>query len=193
MGTDRSDRWRARLTIGLLAVLPAVTAIVLVIAGVLQRGGEDGSAAGDPLSMVEAYEITDRSHVDGPVDYPQQPPVGGAHAAVWQNCGSYAQPVPDEQAVHSLEHGATWITYRPELPADQVAALRQLTVGQPYVLVSPYPGLDAPVVASAWGARLPLERVDESLLGAFVEAYAQGPQTPEPGAPCSSGTGVPDA
>ena len=193
MGTDQSDRWRARLTIGLIAVLPAVTAIVLVTAGVLQRGGEDGSGAGDPLSMVETIEVTDRSHVDGPVEYPQQPPVGGAHAAVWQNCGSYAQPVPDEQAVHSLEHGAIWIAYRPDLPADQVAVLQELTLGQPYVLVSPYPSLDTAVVASAWGARLPLERVDESLLGAFIEAYAQGPETPEPGAPCSSGTGVPDA
>ena len=34
----------------------------------------------------------------------------GEHNPVWQNCGFYNKPVRDESAVHSLEHGAVWIT-----------------------------------------------------------------------------------
>jgi hypothetical protein len=47
-------------------------------------------------------------HTAGEVDYAQNPPVGGAHNPVWQNCGFYDKPIRDESAVHSLEHGAVW-------------------------------------------------------------------------------------
>lgn len=81
--------------------------------------------------------------------YRQIPPVGGDHAFIWQNCGFYPEAVRDETAVHSMEHGAMWITYRPGLPAEQVDKLRELVNDKTYVLVSPYPDLPAPVVASA--------------------------------------------
>jgi len=39
------------------------------------------------------------------------PPMGGTHNQVWQNCGVYETPLRSDLAVHSLEHGAVWITY----------------------------------------------------------------------------------
>src|SRR5438093_3047791 len=57
------------------------------------------------------------NHARGPVAYSVTPPIGGDHSARWMNCGVYSQPVPSERAVHNLEHGAVWITYRPDLPA----------------------------------------------------------------------------
>src|SRR4051794_24207945 len=101
-----------------------------------------------PPPGVVNYDVASRNHTPDNVDYPQNPPVGGDHAPVWQNCGYYDTPVRNENAVHSLEHGAVWITYRPDLPQDQVNRLRQLAASQPYILVSPYPGLPAPIVAS---------------------------------------------
>ncbi len=98
-------------------------------------------------------------------------------------CGYYGEPVSTEMAVHSMEHGAVWITYEDGLPADQVAALQDLAEA-PYVLVSPYEGLDTAVVASAWGVQLRLDSALDPRLGEFVDWYAAGPQTPEPGAPC---------
>jgi hypothetical protein len=122
------------------------------------------------------------------VDYEQRPPVGGDHASVWQDCGFYASAVASEQAVHSLEHGAVWVTYDPELPEDQLTALRELAADNGYLLVSPLWGLPSPVVASAWGVQLELPSAGDRRLPAFVARYQQGPQTPEPGAPCSGGT-----
>ncbi|MPZ29305.1 MAG: DUF3105 domain-containing protein, partial [Micromonosporaceae bacterium] len=49
----------------------------------------------------------------------------------------------------------------------------------------------APVVASAWGKQLPLDSADDPRLKEFVRTFAQGPQTPEPGAPCTGGAGEP--
>ena len=110
---------------------------------------------------------------------------------MWLNCGIYPNPVPNENAVHAMEHGAVWITYRPDLPADQVSILRQLVDKKTYVVLSPYPGPPAPVVASAWGAQLAMPSASDPKLAQFLDYYRQGPQTPEPGAPCTGGAGNP--
>lgn len=130
-------------------------------------------------------------HVNGTVAYAQSPPVGGEHAANWQNCGIYDEPVRNETAVHALEHGAVWIAYRPDLPADQVEALRGLVRGRSYTLLSPYPDLDTPVAASAWGVQLKVDSASDERLGRFIAKYRQGQQTPEPGASCVGGVGSP--
>jgi hypothetical protein len=105
-----------------------------------------------------------------------------------QNCGFYSEPVRNETAVHSMEHGAVWITYRPGLPTEQVDKLRELATSKTYVLVSPYPDLPAPVVASAWGNQLRLDSAEDPHLKQIVATFRQGPQTPEPGTPCTGGT-----
>ena len=93
--------------------------------------------------------------------------------------------------MHSLEHGAVWVTYDPDLPADDVDRLEALAGENPYLLVSPMRGLPSPVVASAWGLQLRVDSVADELLGAFLVQYQQGPQNPEPGAPCSGGLSDP--
>jgi hypothetical protein len=149
-----------------------------------------------PPPQVETFPVSSNAHVTTPVQYPQDPPAGGPHAPVWQNCGFYSAPIINEAGVHSEEHGAVWITYRPDLPQAQVNMLRQLAhdpIGKGYVLVSPYPTLpaDTPVVASAWGRQMKLHTFDMAALRSVVQSFAAGPQTPEPGAPCSGGTGQP--
>ncbi len=93
----------------------------------------------------------EQGHTPNPVDYTQSPPAGGEHNSVWQNAGFYEEPVRNETAVHTMEHGAVWISYSPDLPEEQVSTLQELVSGQECMLASPYEGLDAPVVASAWG------------------------------------------
>ncbi|HEU5100032.1 MAG TPA: DUF3105 domain-containing protein, partial [Roseiflexaceae bacterium] len=91
----------------------------------------------------------------------------------------------------SMEHGAVWITYQPDLPADAVEQLRGLVRGHSHVLLSPYPDLPAKVVASAWGVQMRANGADDPQLAKFIATYESGPQTPEPGAPCSGAKGVP--
>lgn len=125
--------------------------------------------------------------------YPHTPPVGGDHAPIWQNCGFYAEPIRPELGVHSLEHGAVWITFGPGLPPPQLERLQELARRQPYVLVSPWPeALTTPVVASAWERQLRLPSAADVRLEQFVASFAEGPQMPEPGAPCTGGEGSPD-
>ena len=147
-----------------------------------------------PLAPPEGtlfFDIADSTHTEGSVEYEEDPPAGGPHAAVWQNCGFYVDPIANETGVHSLEHGAVWITYQPGLANDQVEHL--MALGEmPFTLVSPYPDLDTAVVASGWGVQLRLDSALDPRLAQFVEWFAAGPQTPEPGAPCTFGVGEPE-
>lgn len=122
------------------------------------------------------------------IDYPTSPPVGGPHYPRWLACDVYDQPVPLETAVHSMEHGGVWITYRPGLADADVQRLAALTsLNREYVLVSPYPALASPVVVSTWGLQLAVDRADDPRVRAFVLTYAGGTQGGEPGAPCRTG------
>jgi hypothetical protein len=172
--------------------LLAVGLVVAVITAAAVSGGN----AGAPPSGTEVFPENDHSHVSGTVNYDRNPPAGGPHNPVPLNCGVYTEQVPNENAVHSLEHGAVWITYQPTLPAAQVAQLQKLAVSsyvgtQRYVILSPYLNLPDPVVASAWGAQLELQSASDPRLAEFVHYYAGGSQGGEPGGECTGGVGTP--
>jgi hypothetical protein len=177
---------RTYIIIGLIAAVFIAGFATLVILDARQN------AMSTPPDEVQTYDVGPAGqHTGADVNYEQNPPVGGPHNPVWQNCGYYDQPVRDENAVHSLEHGAVWITYSPDLPQDQVEHLRDIAENETFVLVSPRDGLPSPVVASAWGKQLRLDNAEDSDLERFIGAYQQGPQTPEQGAVCTGGIGQP--
>jgi hypothetical protein len=146
-----------------------------------------------PIAGVTVYTASQGHKPGQPIKYNEKAPVGGEHDPAWQNCGIYDKPVEDRNGVHSLEHGAVWITYKPGLPADQLEKLKAKVKGKTYMMLSPYEGLGNPVQATAWGLQLKLDNADDPRLDAFIAAYREGPQTPEPGAACSGGVGKPTA
>ncbi|WP_143447594.1 DUF3105 domain-containing protein [Kineosporia sp. R_H_3] len=141
----------------------------------------------------------EHNHVAESVSYAVIPPVGGPHNGIWLNAGVYTAPVPSERAVHDLEHGAVWITYRPGLAAADVAALtafvekqqpieQQGAPGQSnrYVLMSPWADekLPAPVVISAWGYQLRVDSPSDPRLQTFVDTFRHSQKySPEFGSP----------
>jgi hypothetical protein len=142
------------------------------------------TGVGSEIEGLQVYTGLSNLHVDGAVDYPQSPPAGGQHSAQLLACGVYRQPVPNENAVHSLEHGAVWITYDPDLPQDEIDTLEQLGSQTDHRIVSPYPGLRSPIVVTAWGFQLDLESADDPRLMQFINTFEEGPTTPERGAAC---------
>ena len=140
------------------------------------------SLAPSPIDGVQTYSVQ-AAHQTGPISYPQVPPVGGPHNPVWVPCGVYDTPLQNEMAVHSLEHGAIWFTYRSDLPAADVTALAALAKGRKDILVSPWDdSLPAPLVATAWGRQLRLQSASDPRIVQFVTLYAS--QGPERGVPC---------
>jgi hypothetical protein len=131
-----------------IVVAALVPYIVVIVLDARQRAAIE--AANELPSGVEEFDVGPPGrHTEGAVDYAQSPQVGGEHNPHWQNSGFYEDPVRNETAVHTLEHGAVWITYSPDLPQEGKDRIREIVSGQECVLASPYPNLDAPVVASA--------------------------------------------
>lgn len=157
---------------------PPVSASAELPAGEEAPEGIDGVVAVDGLT---------NEHTEEPVDYPSSPPLGGDHFPAWLNCGYYDRPVPDEAAVHSLEHGAVWITFRPDSGPDDLTHLEDLAASDGHVLVSPYPELRSPFVLTAWGRQLDLETLDDPRLEEFLEEFLRAGEAPEPGAACTGG------
>lgn len=171
----------------------AAAALVVLLAGcsagrptaATQASGQASGSPSGGIAGVQTFSGLKHDHVLTHVDYPQVPPVGGPHNPRWQKCGVYDQPVPNETAVHSMEHGGIWITYRPDLPAADVQRLASLTSIDPeYVLVSPYPGLRSPVVVTTWGLQLAVDSADDPRIREFAQEHAAGNQGGERGAPC---------
>lgn len=149
----------------------------------------------DPSTQIDGVTRNDYppgDHVDATqrVAYDQSPPFGGPHDGLWATCTGtvYSVPIRTENAVHSLEHGAVWLTYNPDhVTAEQVSTLSSLVDGQPYTLMSPYPGQDQPVSVQSWGRQLKLDDPNDPRLRQFISALRLNSNTyPEPGASCST-------
>lgn len=189
-------------------VLPVVLAVVVALAVVatavlvpLLLSGDDGdddrsadgagaeeSADLSSLAAVASYDDLPTTHLALGEDhaYAQSPAVGGPHAPVWIECGAYDEPLPEVNAVHDLEHGATWLTYRPDdVDADGIERLAdQLPANG---LLSPYPDQAAPVVITVWGRQLELTGPDDPRIALFLAEYGAGSTAPEPYASCNGG------
>jgi hypothetical protein len=167
----------------------AIGLAALVLLGACAAPSPTSEPSNEGIKGVQTYGGLTRGHTEDPVDYPQSPPVGGDHNPTWLDCMGtvFDKPVPNENAVHSLEHGAVWITYDDSVSDADVATLTDLVDGHPYTFMSPYPDQDSPITLTAWGVQLGVDSVDDSRIEQFLTAYRQGPQTPEPGATCESG------
>ena len=148
----------------------------------------------DPSKDIEGVEITEYDAVHAEqgqrVAYEKAPPDGGRHDPVWATCNGvvYDTPVRNEHMVHALEHGAVWIAYNADdVTGGDLDALADRVDGQPYLLMSPYPGLDKPISLQAWGHQLKVDDVDDERIDQFITALRENEYTtPEPGATCDS-------
>ena len=157
------------------------------------KQADDGNRATDAADIDGAVsaDYAAGQHVAAPqrVAYDRSPPFGGPHDQIWATCTGtvYDSAIRTENAVHSLEHGAVWITYDPvRIDGTALASLVERVDGVPYTLMSPYPGLPEPVSVQAWGRQLLLRTADDPRLDEFLAATRAGSVAPEIGASCST-------
>lgn len=184
----REARMKRNRRIAIWASVGAGVAIVaLIVTTVLltpQRPSYTAGGEGAEIEGVETFENASE-HVEGVVDYEQTPPAGGQHNPAWLNCGIYEEPVPNENAVHSLEHGAIWVTYDAEALSDEELETLKGQLPGTYVILSPFDGLPSPIVLSGWNSQLQVEEADDPRIAEFFEEYWQSQNVPEPGALCT--------
>lgn len=179
----RRQRQRNLLIGGAAVLLVVIVALAVVstlepsIKGVVKSPSQSGGQHDDEVVYAAS----------------ETPPTGGVHSPRWQNCGIYPDPIETKYAVHSLEHGAIWLTYRPDLPAEDVAALQSLVreESRGYLLLSPFEGQVSPLVLTAWERQLVLDSIGDARIAKFIDAYQGRGEAPEPGASCTDGEGTP--
>ncbi len=148
----------------------------------------------DPSTAIPGVQVVPfegGQHIEPAVQvaYTHTPPMGGAHDYSWAACNGvvYPNPVRSENLVHSMEHGAVWIAYNPDQVAgDALDVLTRKVQNQPYLVMSPYPGLDQPISLQSWGHQLKLSDANDPRIDQFVAALRLNQYAyPEPGASCN--------
>jgi uncharacterized protein DUF3105 len=149
----------------------------------------------DPAQDIEGVVITRyqgglHAELGQRVAYTKAPPDGGRHDPIWADCNGTVYPVAvrNENMVHALEHGAVWIAYDPaRIAGADLAKLADRVDGFPFMMLSPYPGLDQPISLQSWGHQLKLTDAADERIDQFIEALRENEYTaPEPGARCDS-------
>lgn len=201
--SSTARRGRGNVFGALLIILVAAAAYGTVAVGVVTPPASDLELAAftpsaeqpDPSTRIPGIVIRGVSrsdHVAAPeaIDDPTRPPTDGPHGEAFAACSgvAYPNPVTDSDAVHSLAHGAVWITYDPvRTPAGAVQDLTGRVSGYSSILLSPYPGLASPFSLQAWGHRLPLDTPEDPRFEQFIQALRANPFiAPEPDGACGT-------
>jgi hypothetical protein len=147
------------------------------------RNALPDAIAGYEIEDYDTFVQESRSqqlHVEGEVTYESNPPVSGEHNAVPGPCGVFATQTPEEDWVHTLEHGAVGILYQPDLERDQIDQIEAIVRDyESHIFSMPYAELEDPVVVVAWAHLMRLNGVDEEATREFIDVFRQGGDAPE--------------
>jgi hypothetical protein len=208
-----SERRRRTIGFGVGGVLAAAAVAAVIVAVAAGGGGNESpkpNVSEGPKVPIPAQSTTDlqaaakaagctvrsftpgpndRNHVNGTVNYKQNPPVFGPHNPQWAADGNYVgQGAPQtESLVHSLEHGRVILWYKPDLPQRRIDQLETLFAepiegrpeGYKQILVE-RSAMPAQAAATAWGQQLVCPQFTDKTfdaLRAFRAAYVdKGPE-----------------
>jgi len=165
------------------ALIVALVVVSVVVSWPRPSATYEAGSSGAEIEGVETFTNTNQ-HTQDTVDYAQSPPAGGDHNPVWLNCGIYDEVQTNENAVHSLEHGAVWVTYDPEQVSQEDIDALKAAMPSTYAILSPYEDMDTPIALSAWNAQLKLDSATDDRIPEFFEEYWRSQNVPEPGARC---------
>jgi hypothetical protein len=183
---------------GLIAAAIAVVvfgAAVITYAFVqVDKSHQDEVTSLSQIKGVQSFSYAaGQQHVQTPVTYTESPPVGGPHDPYWADCTGtvYSVDIRHENAVHSLEHGAVWITYNPDKVGQaDIEKLSALVDGVSGRLLSPYAGLDSAVSVQSWNHQLKVNSASDKRIKQFADLMTFNSEVdnhyPEIGASCEN-------
>ncbi|WP_243697553.1 DUF3105 domain-containing protein [Geodermatophilus obscurus] len=178
-------------------LIAAAVAVVVFAAAVLtyavlqvNEAEENRVDAVDEIGGVQTFDYAPgQEHVTTPVTYEQSPPVGGPHDGEWADCTGtvYDVQIRQENAVHSLEHGAVWITYDPAVVSGDALDTLTAFADESGRMVSPNPGQDSPISLQSWNHQLKVDSADDPRIEQFADFLTYNQEFyPEPGASCEN-------
>jgi hypothetical protein len=147
--------------------------IILVAAAILAFGGLIYEAARPRPGI--AMPDMGKLHTQRPetATYNSYPPTSGPHYTSLAPWGIHTAPIQNELQVHNLEDGGVMVQYNcPNGCPELVAQLSEVVSRYDrFVILAPYPDMEARIALTAWGRIHTLESFNESRIVRFIEAY----------------------
>ncbi len=109
------------------------------------------------------------------------PPVSGRHNPQPAECGIHNQKIPDENFVHTLEHGAVAVLYNPkDVDLKDIRGIEEIVGSyETTTLSAPYPNLEDPIVLASWSRKMPLDEFDEDSIREYIDTFRDTEPAPE--------------
>jgi hypothetical protein len=151
------------------AIFGTFIVTIIIIAGLIYMAGrpKQVNLMGD--------EIPDlgREHIGRGENHPEynsNPPSSGWHYAEPASWGFYDRELEDEQVVHNLEHGAVWITFKPDIDQATKDAIKRLVERySSKVIATARSKNDTPLALVSWGRVMKMESFDKDQALEFVK------------------------
>ena len=173
---------RSPLLIGGIAL--AVVAVVAIAIGFISMadigGGGGGASAASFDEGVKAGGCTVKEfpldkggdHIAAtdpdPPSWDSDPPTHGPHDPVWAVWGQYDSEVAQRSLVHNLEHAGMVIQYGPNVPADQITALKDAVLKDTeWTVIAPYAKLKDTIAFEVWGKLTTCKKFNQPVLDRF--------------------------
>lgn len=183
MAQRHKQQRRARI-VRIVVTLASVVAIVWFL---FLRNSIPNAIAGHELEDFDTFASESRAnqlHTTDPVTYTEVPPVSGQHSPNPADCGVYGEPIPNENMVHTLEHGSVGILYQPDAPVEEVREAESIVQEfDSHAFSAPYEGLEDPYTIVAWAHLMRLDSFDREAVVEFFDVFRQGGDAPE-STPC---------
>ena len=114
--------------------------------------------------------------------YNSFPATSGPHYPIWwQEWGVVEFEMPDEVAVHNMEHGGVLIRYDcPQGCVELVTQLVAITEQFSKVILSPLSEMDTTIALTAWGYLDKFNDFDSERILGFIDQHLNSPEAPEP-------------
>lgn len=164
----------------------ALATIVILVGGIWLLTAQSSKEQTKLAKPLMGDEISDlgRGHVsDGTqLQFNSSPPTSGQHYVKWITRGIYDRPQPDGNLVHSLEHGAVILSYKSDLPKEDVEKIKSVfsNASVSKKIIVPRDNLDVSVALTSWGRLLKLQTIDatsEAKIKEFMETNEdRGPE-----------------
>lgn len=140
---------KSKVFYGVMAVL-VISFVGLIFTKTLNKESQQPSPG-------IAHEDLGREHVQAKTYGGDEPPTSGPHATAlpW---GSYDREIADANTIHNLEHGGIYISYRPDLPKNDIEKIKALFI-KPFsnpdfkpnkVIIAPRANNKSSIVMSSW-------------------------------------------
>lgn len=179
-----------------------IVTLLILVGGVWLVGVSDKKQQeklSKPLIGEEIAAIANHVSKNTEIQYDSNPPAGGNHYGdSTTSAGEYDKAPADGYLVHSLEHGAVILWYKPTDSTDQsqlpeatdsakanrlskqdIDRLKQIfnSISVNKKIMIPRVNMNTPIAITSWGRLLKLPTIDESKIKTFFETNEnRGPE-----------------